>query len=256
MDDATKIEASDSQALREILYSAYVSAFKGDARTEARPLTKGQRSAFQRFVMPFLDGISRDAEILDLGCGDGGLLAYLGDQGFTHSRGVDCSTEQVALARARGVAADVGSLFDVLAQRPASYDVIFAIDVVEHMTKPELARLGRLLIEALRPGGRLVIQTPNGEGLCCGHVVYGDLTHETIFNESSITQFLRAFGFERVVVRETGPIPHSAFGAIRYFGWQAIRLAAQIASVVQTGRWPSVLTATLLAAAEKPRTNT
>lgn len=241
------------ESLRDILYAAYVSAFKGDAATVASPLTRGQRAAFQRFVMPFLAGFPRDAEILDLGCGDGCLLAYLQEQGFTRCRGIDCSQEQVALAGSRGVSAEVRNLFDELAGQPASCDVIIAIDVVEHMTKPELARLGRLLFDSLKPGGRLVVQTPNGEGLGRGHIVYGDLTHETIFNQSSITQFLRAFGFEQVVVRETGPIPHSVFGTIRYFGWGVIRLAAQIASVVQTGRCPAVLTATLLATAEKPR---
>jgi 2-polyprenyl-3-methyl-5-hydroxy-6-metoxy-1,4-benzoquinol methylase len=38
-----------------------------------------------------------------------------------------------------------------------------AIDVINHMTKPELARLGRLLRTALKPGGLLFLQTPNGE---------------------------------------------------------------------------------------------
>jgi len=243
--------AVDGGSLRDILYAAYVSAFKGDGSTVARPLTTGQRAAFATFILPHMGDLPRDATILDLGCGDGALLAYLAEQGFHNSRGVDCSAEQVALARARGVAAEVGSLFDELNGRESSCDAIVAIDVVEHMTKSELAILGRLLAKTLKPGGRLVIQTPNGEGLGSGHIVYGDLTHETIFNESSVTQFLRAFGFTRVAVFETGPVAHSLFGAIRLAGWRVIRFVAQMASILQTGRRPGVLTATMIIRAQK-----
>lgn len=206
--------------------------------------------------MPMMKGLAREAQILDLGCGDGGLLAFLAEQGFSNCHGVDCSAEQIALAKTRGVSANVGDLFDELAKRQSSWDAIVAIDVIEHMTKPELARLGQLLVQALRPGGRVVIQTPNGEGVSCGHIVHGDLTHETIFNQSSIVQFLRAFDFQRVVVIETGPIPHSLFGTIRFVGWKAIRVFAQIASLLQTGRWPRVLTATMVATGEKPAAST
>jgi SAM-dependent methyltransferase len=180
------------------------------------------------------------------------LLSYLKEHGFTNGQGVDYSAEQVALARSRGVFADVGNLFDALATRQDAWDVIFFIDVIEHLTKADLVRFGRLVLQALKPGGRLVIHTPNGEGLSHGHIVYGDLTHETIFNENSMIQFLRAFGFTKVEVSETGPIPHRAFGAIRFAGWRVIRLIAQLSSVIQTGRCPKVLTATLLASAEKP----
>lgn len=243
----TEHQLHETESLRAILYATYVSGFKGDPSTVARALTRSQRAAYTKFFMPFLAGVQRDARILDLGCGDGSLLAYLMERGFRNCQGVDCSSEQVALARERGVAAEVGNLFETLASRRSCFSVILAIDVIEHMTKTELAKLGRLISESLVPGGRIVVQTPNGEGLSRGHIVYGDLTHETIFNESSITQFLRAFGFERISVKETGPVPHSLFGAIRSLGWRAIRLGAQVGSVVQTGRWPTVLSATLIA---------
>lgn len=181
--------------LRDVLYGSYRSGFKAVAETAPRPLTRGQKAALRHFIDPLLAGLPRSAAILDLGCGDGALLEHLRDRGFSNASGVDCSAEQVRAALARGVSARQGDLFEALAATPRAYDAILAIDVVEHMTKPELARLGHLLRAALNPGGLLVVQTPNGEGLGRGHVVYGDLTHETIFNESSLGQYLRAFGF-------------------------------------------------------------
>jgi SAM-dependent methyltransferase len=245
-------DLSSDVSLRDVLYAGYVSSFKGDASTVAKPLTRGERAALRRYVVPFLDATPRNSAILDLGCGDGMLLAFLAEQGFANCHGIDYSDEQVSQARRRGVSAEAGNLFDALAAKPESWDVIFFIDVIEHLTKDELVRFGRLVVQALKPGGMLVIHTPNGEGLSHGHIVYGDLTHETIFNESSMVQFFRGFGFTDVKVLETGPIPHSLFGTIRFAAWRCLRVVAQLASIIQTGRCPTILTATLLAYGVKP----
>lgn len=241
-----------TQRLREVLYGAYRSSFKAVNLAAPKSLTQAQTAAFDRFCMPLLAGIPKTASILDLGCGDGSLLAYLQKIGFTHAQGVDCSAEQVAAACARGVIAKQGDLFEALASAQGHYDVIFAFDVIEHMTKGELATLGGQLRLALRPGGLLVLQTPNGDGVGSGHVVYGDLTHETIFNDSSLAQYLRAFGFTDIRFHETGPVPHSLFGMTRWVAWKAIRAIAQGLSLVQTGRCPRILTAVLIANCRAP----
>lgn len=250
-------EAVGPAELREVLYGSYRSGFKAVDDIAPAPLTRSHSAALRQFIDPFLVGLPKSAAILDLGCGDGALLSHLKASGFTNASGVDCSVEQVRAAVARGVSARQGDLFESLESSPAAFDAILVIDVIEHMTKSELARLGRLLRSALKPGGRLIVQTPNGEGVGAGRIVYGDLTHETIFNESSMGQYLRAFGFTDIRFRETGPVPHSLAGRLRWIGWRGMRLLAQLASLVQTGHCPSVLTAVIIAAcrvpAEEPR---
>lgn len=243
--------------LREVLYGSYRSGFKAVDEVVPAPLTRGQTAALRQFIDPFLVGLPKSAAILDLGCGDGALLAHLRAGGFTNASGVDGSVEQARAAQARGVSAEQGDLFEALAAAPAAFDAILMIDVIEHMTKPELARLGRLLRSALRPGGLLIVQTPNGEGIGAGRIVHGDLTHETIFNESSLGQYLRAFGFTDIRFRETGPVPHSLPGRLRWIAWRGLRAVGQLASLIQTGHCPAVLTAVIIAAcrapAEEPR---
>lgn len=246
-------ELAGPVTLRDVLYGSYRSGFKAVAETAPKPLTHSQTAAFRHFIDPFLVGLPKSAAILDLGCGDGALLTHLQSNGFTNARGVDCSAEQARAAVARGVAAEQGDLFEALAAAPAAFDAILAIDVIEHMTKPELARLGHLLIAALKPGGLLVVQTPNGEGVGAGRIVYGDLTHETIFNESSLGQYLRAFGFTDLRFRETGPVPHSLKGRLRWIGWRVLRAAAQLGSLIQTGHRPAVLTAVIIASGRAPQ---
>jgi 2-polyprenyl-3-methyl-5-hydroxy-6-metoxy-1,4-benzoquinol methylase len=241
-----------ARPLRDILYESYVSRFKGAAAPVATALTASQETVLARLLRPLVASLPRDARILDIGCGSGGLLQYLGKLGFTAATGIDVSAEQVAIAARRGVKAEVGDLFDVLERSPDTFDGVIAIDLIEHLTKQELSRFGTLLHAALRPGGIVLLQTPNGEGVGCGHIVYGDLTHETIFNESSLNQFFAAFGFREIAVRETGPVPRNVSGVFRTIVWKLIRLAAQVGAFAQAGRWPRILTATIVATARKP----
>lgn len=238
-------------ALRDVLYGSYVSAFKDAAQTQSPVLTAQQRRAYAAYVLPLIVELPKSSRILDVGCGDGSLLAFLKERGYSDIEGVDCSAEQIARAAARGVQARKGNLFDSLEAEAGTCDVVVAIDVIEHLTKSELVRFGNAVHRALKPGGRFVIQTPNGEGLFAGHIVYGDLTHETIFNDSSLPQYLRAFGFENIRVLETGPIPHGMVSMCRLLVWRAWRLLAQCGAMAQSGRRPQVLTATMIASCEK-----
>ena len=93
--------ASDSD-FRAHLYRRYVSTFKGEPTDLAG---EGAFVWWDHKYLPLLADLDRDAAILEVGCGSGGLLAYLGRR-FSHARGVDISAEQIALARRRGVQAE------------------------------------------------------------------------------------------------------------------------------------------------------
>ena len=63
--------------------------------------------------------------------------------------------------------------------RPQRFDLVTGLDIVEHFTKDEVLDFLDACREALRPGGRLVLQTPNGESPFGGAVRYGDFTTVT-----------------------------------------------------------------------------
>ena len=87
--------------------------------------------------------VRRSDRILDYGCGGGMFLRFLREQGYTNSFGYDAY-----------VAAYENP--SVLNER---YDVIVSWDVIEHDEDPR--GLVRKLVGLLRPGGLLVIGTPN-----------------------------------------------------------------------------------------------
>ena len=226
------------------LYERYVSTFKG--------ADGGAVLAWwDHKYLPLLDDLDRAAPILEIGCGDGGLLAYLERRGFSHAAGIDISAEQVELARRRGVRAERGDVFERLAGQHEPVAAIIAVDVFEHFSRDELVRLAPLLHAALRPGGRLLVQTANGAGLFPAQVIYGDLTHLTIFTPQSLEQLLRASGFVDLAFHETGPIPIRLRGKLDVALWRAIKALANTVRHIETGKRQSIWTENFICVARK-----
>ena len=161
---------SDNEDFRNRFYERYVSQFK---QTNASD-TPQDRAEFARVgdarYAPHFSHLNREAAILDLGCGHGRMLNYLRSRGYSNAQGIDISSEQIAIATADGLKAETADIFEYLTNHPASFDLIIAIDVVEHFTKPELLSLFDLISVALKPIGTILIQTANGEGLFPGHI--------------------------------------------------------------------------------------
>ncbi len=95
--------------------------------------------------------------VLDLGSGDGLLLAMLRDKGVT-GEGLDLAEEGVAKANAKGLTTrvyDFGS--NKLPYPDASFDTVVMLDVLEHLYDP-----GILLKEAARVSKKnIVVGVPN-----------------------------------------------------------------------------------------------
>ena len=207
--------------------------------------------------LPLIHDLDRATPILDLGCGDGSLLAYLGRRGFSHAQGIDISAEQVAAAQARGVRAQLADAFGFLPAHADAFSAVLAVDVLEHFSREELGRLGPLLYAALRPNGRLLIQTANGAGLFPRQVIYGDLTHLTIFTPESLQQWLRPYGFSAFRFYETGPIPIRMRGRVNVVLWRLIKVAANAVRDIETGKRQTIWTENFICLARKrPRDRT
>jgi 2-polyprenyl-3-methyl-5-hydroxy-6-metoxy-1,4-benzoquinol methylase len=241
---------SKTTDFREQFYTRYVSAFKGP-RDDAQDLRWSRWSEYK--LVPLLDGLLREAPILDLGCGAGQMLQLLKDHGFTNASGIDISAEQVHLATERGLNACVGDVFQHLRGSQSRFDAITALDLVEHFDKNEQIPLFESIHAALRPGGRLILETPNGEGLFASQVIYGDLNHFTIFSEDSLSQLLRLEGFEQIEFYETGPAPKDLRGRVRGFLWRVVKLVANSARVIESGETQRLWTKNLICCCRKPR---
>jgi len=231
------------------LYRGYVSTFKGEPESQH---LEGAFVFWDHKFLPLLAGLEPGAAILDLGCGSGGLLAYLGRRGLSHALGVDISAEQIALAQRRGVRAEQHDALAYLATNSECFDAILVVDVLEHFTREELTHLAHYVFAAMRPGGRLIIQTANGAGLLPGQVIYGDLTHQTIFTPESLGQLLRSVGFQNLTFYETGPVPVRVRGRLDVALWAAVKVIANTVRHIETGKRQTIWTENFICRAFRP----
>jgi len=141
----------------------------------------------------------REGRVLDVGCGSGERLELLKQLGWT-VKGVDLDAKAVAVAQKKGLDAECGDL-KTMALPAESFDAVILSHVIEHVPQPcdlltECARV-------LKPGGRLVMLTPNAESF--GLDYYGRCwrgleppRHLQIFSQSSLEQIVKKAGLKMV----------------------------------------------------------
>ena len=194
------------------------------------------RAPYLRWIIKRCFPAGRECQILDLGCGDGALLYFLRDVGYTNSKGIDISPTQVAAAQQLGLRVEQGDLIQTLLLiTDESLDVIVSLDVIEHLTKSELLNFADEVYRTLKDGGRWIIHCPNGDSPFFAAVRYGDWTHEQAFTAVSLNQVIKAAGFDTLACYEDKPIPHGIKSAIRVFLWKVLRKIIQMAWLIETG---------------------
>lgn len=156
--------------------------------------------------------------LLDIGCGDGKFLSLMARRGWRVA-GVDFDAEAVSHARnTYGLDVEVGTARSCVA-KGAKYDIVTASHVIEHVAEPNQFLLQ--CRQLLRPGGRLILRTPNAESL--GHRIYADAwrgleppRHLQIFTLSALCACARSAGL-RVVSGFTTTAESEAILIMSYF---------------------------------------
>lgn len=152
-------------------------------------------ASFARTVGPLLPA-GRGARILDAGCGEGALLSFLRDRGYSALSGFDLSPENVALCHAEGLGFVAQGDALRIGEMGGEYDAIVSLDLVEHLPKEAVVGFLAAARGKLAPGGVLVLQTPNMGYLLASFHRYSDLTHQWGLTEVSVRVLLRAAGFD------------------------------------------------------------
>lgn len=240
-------------ALRKAIYASYGRDWQ-DAGERFDPASAERwGKAYDWYLRGWLPA-RRDAAIADLACGQGRLLHWLKRRGYTNLSGVDISPDQVALARQVVPAVDEADLLSWLAERAGQFDLLIGLDIVEHFTRDEALRFLDLRFSALKPGGRLILQTLNADSPFGLSVRYGDVTHEWAYGVDALTRLLRCAGFVAIEAREQGPVPYgySLASTARFFLWRVLRAGLQLWNLAETGARLPVLGRVFLIKGDKP----
>lgn len=236
-------------AYRQQIYQRYASVFKAGSAASDEAAIDRWGSSYDVYLAGWLPE-SRAAAICDVACGPGWLLRFFVRRGYRNVSGVDVSAEQVALAHRHTASVEAGDVLAFLRAHPERFDLLTGFDIVEHFTKDEVLDFLDACRGALRPGGRLVLQTPNGESPFGGSVRYGDFTHETCFTPPLLGQLLELTGFGAAACRECPPVVRGAASLARSALWCALRQLLRIWNLAETGSAGSgILTRVFLASA-------
>jgi methionine biosynthesis protein MetW len=111
-----------------------------------------------RALLNMMDRVlpGRDLRLLDIGCGAGNMIHHLSRYGAV--KGVEMDPRPVAIAHQRGYDVDRGDATQGLAYEDASFDVVTALDVIEH--NEDDAAILREMVRVLKPGGHAVVTVP------------------------------------------------------------------------------------------------
>ncbi|MBD8472770.1 methyltransferase domain-containing protein [Pseudomonas sp. CFBP 8770] len=173
-----------------------------------------------RVYLPFLQVFLKDsaqAPILDLGCGRGEWLELLTNEGYT-AVGVDLDEGMLQACRQLSLPAEHGDALSALRARPdASLSAVTGFHIAEHIPFDDLQTLVDEALRKLRPGGLLILETPNAENISVGTTgFYLDPTHERPIPQLLMSFLVEHSGFHRckILRLQEPPELHSAERAI------------------------------------------
>lgn len=187
--------------------------------------------------------------VLDVGCGPGTLLGMLGPE--HESVGVDITAEQIAYAEEVYGGPHRSFYACALEELPAeleAFDAVTAVELIEHLPQRLAESTLKQAVGRLRPGGKLVLTTPNYRSPwpLVERLVdrFGDVEyyvqHINKFNRARFRGLVEEIGLRDVSVRAyLAAAPFSAA-----FGWQTADLVARLEAGAIENRFGLIMIAT------------
>jgi SAM-dependent methyltransferase len=156
--EAGRVLRARSPAVRRVLARrlGYAHLEPGPVGLAARARARLRRRRILKDFPPWIG----QGRLLDVGCATGRFLQQMAALGWRVS-GIELDPEAAATARTVTADVTIGDPAELTLPR-ASFDLVTAFHVVEHL--PEPARALRNMLAWLAPGGLLVVEVPNVGG--------------------------------------------------------------------------------------------
>ena len=178
-------------------FGAFADRFRGSEETVIER---------QRPLLPEIQDVP--GPLLDLGSGRGEWLRLLQESGIAAS-GIDSYAANVLRCQAQGLEVVEGDVLTHLQSLDAdSLGAVSAFHIVEHLSFVDFVELVREAHRVVRPGGKLLLETPNTTNLLVGASTFHiDPGHTLPLHPLLIEFVLDAIGFTSVSVRAINPPP-------------------------------------------------
>lgn len=194
----------------------------------------------QRVYLPFLEPLVATypgAGVVDVGCGRGEWLELLRNVGVP-ARGADLDEGMLAACRERGLDVQQQDAVAFLRGLPdASSIAVSGFHLAEHLPFDVLQELVHEALRVVKPGGLLILETPNPENLVVGTAsFYLDPTHQRPLPSALLEFMAEHTGFARVKVMRLQE-PQALHGAERLHLMDVLGGASPDYAIVAQKEW-------------------
>lgn len=191
--------------MKKTFYRAFEDRYRGSTK-----LITERLQVYLPFLHPLL-ALDDEHRAIDLGCGRGEWLGVLNEQGF-NALGVDLDDGMLEQCRVEGYAVENGDAVAKLKSlADASHVLVSGFHIAEHVPFPVLQELVGQALRVLKPGGLLILETPNAENLMVGtNSFYLDPSHEKPIPNLLLSFLAEYEGFGRTKLlrlQELSPLP-------------------------------------------------
>jgi len=178
----------------------------------AYPHLAGRRAVWAAIVRFVARDAPRVGTLVELGAG---YCDFLNQFPAERRIGFDLNPEMRRFA-AEDVELRIESAIGLPGIAPASVDLLFASNFLEHLDAAQLAELLPRIRLALTPRGRLILLQPNHKR--CAERYFDDPTHRTVFDDANVGAWLARHDL-RVVKLVPGLLPFSMNSRLPKWGW-------------------------------------
>jgi SAM-dependent methyltransferase len=186
---------AEEDHLLDAMYASFEDMFRG---------TREDIKNRARIYLPHIRAAKVDlsgAPVIDLGCGRGEWLELLRDENIT-SRGVDINRVFLDVCRAMALDAKESDAVTFLRNlKPNSIAAVTSFHLIEHLPLRSLIALLDESLRVLKPGGLIILETPNPENLEVGGCnFYTDPTHRNPLPPPLTQALVELRGFVRPII--------------------------------------------------------
>jgi SAM-dependent methyltransferase len=183
--------------MTDSFYRAFEDKYRG-----SRELIKSRLQVYLPFIKPLLNKKKQTKpKVLDLGCGRGEWLELLTEQGFI-AQGVDIDEGMLEACWELDLKVEKADALDYLkALKANSIAIISGFHIAEHIPFEMLQELVDQVLRILKPGGLLILETPNPENIVVGTAnFYLDPTHKQPLPPLLLSFIAEHAGYARVKI--------------------------------------------------------
>ena len=173
--------------------------------------SESEIAARQEFYADYFKMAPAGGPVLDVGCGRGELLEVLRQRSIS-AFGIDLDTAMIELCREKKLSvqeADVLAYLRGLEDR--SLSGLIALQVVEHLTMPQLKELFILCTQKLKSGSRVIFETINPRSLLAlSSNYFRDPTHVWPLHPDTLAYLMSLNGLKVIETRMLAPVAAAA----------------------------------------------